>query len=79
MIIKLNKEMLVELLQLMEATMVATALTIGVVATGSAVVSGAAPPDLTSLTSLYEHDDRRIYPDTAKKHKEDELPELISK
>ena len=42
--------MLVELLQLMEATMVATALTIGVVATGSAVVSGAAPPDLTSLT-----------------------------
>ena len=71
--------MLVELLQLMEATMVATTLTIGVVATGSAVLSGAAPPDLTSWTSLYEHDYKRIYPDRATKHREEELTELISK
>ncbi len=63
--------MLVELLQLMEATMVATALTIGVVATGSAVVNGTTPPDLASLTTLYEHDDKRIYPDTAKKQQDD--------
>jgi len=63
----------------METTMVATALTIGMVATGSAVVSGTPPPDLTSLTSLYEHDDKRIYPDSTKKQREDELPELISK
>ena len=63
--------MLVELLQLMEATMVATALTIGVVATGSAVVSGTTPPDLASLTTLYEHDDKRIYPDSTKKQQDD--------
>ena len=70
--------MLVELLQLMETTMVATALTIGVVVPVSAVVNGVAPPNLSSLTSLYEHDDKRIYPDSAKKQREDELPELIS-
>ena len=59
--------MLVELLQLMEATMVATALTIGVVATGSAVINGTAPPDLstfiTSVQPPYESDDKRIYPE----------------
>tara|TARA_B100000945_G_scaffold231877_1_gene188274 strand:+ start:697 stop:912 length:216 start_codon:yes stop_codon:yes gene_type:complete len=71
--------MLVELLQLMEATMVVTTLTIGVVAAGSAVLSGAAPPDITSLSSVYEHDDKRIYLDRATKHREDELTELISK
>ena len=68
--------MLVELLQLMEATMVATALTIGVVATGSAVVSGTAPPDLstfiTSVQPPYESDDKRIYPE--KDDKKDEIP-----
>ena len=66
--------MLVELLQLMEATMVATALTIGVVATGSAVVSGTTPPDLASLTTLYEHDDKRIYPEVYQ-HEENVLNE----
>ena len=59
--------MLVELLQLAEATMIATTLTLGIVATGSAVVSGTAPPDLstfiTSVQPPYESDDKRIYPE----------------
>ena len=48
--------MLVELLKFMETTMVATSLTIGVVVPVSAVVNGVAPPNVSSLTSLYEHD-----------------------
>ena len=59
--------MLAELLQLAEATMVATTLSVGLVATGAAVVSGTAPPDLstfiTSVKPPYESDDKRIYPE----------------
>ena len=59
--------MLAELLQVAEATMVATTLSIGIVATGAAVVSGSAPPDLstfiTSVQPPYESDDKRIYPE----------------
>ena len=62
--------MLAELLQLAEATMVATTLSVGLVATGAAVVSGTAPPDLstfiTSVQPPYESDDKRIYPEVAK-------------
>ena len=47
--------------------MVATTLSIGIVATGAAVVSGTAPPDLstfiTSVQPPYESDDKRIYPE----------------
>ena len=59
--------MLAELLQLAEATMVATTLSVGLVATGAAVVSGTAPPDLStfirSVQPPYESDDKRIYPE----------------
>ena len=59
--------MLAELLQLAEATMVATTLSVGLVATGAAVVSGTAPPDLstfiTPVQPPYESDDKRIYPE----------------
>ena len=59
--------MLAELLQLAEATMVATTLSLGIVATGSAVINGTAPPDLstfvTSIQPPYESDDKRIYPE----------------
>ncbi len=47
--------------------MVATTLSLGIVATGAAVVSGSAPPDLstfvTSVQPPYESDDKRIYPE----------------
>ena len=47
--------------------MVATTLSVGLVATGAAVVSGTAPPDLstfiTSVQPPYESDDKRIYPE----------------
>ena len=59
--------MLAELLQLAEATMIATTLSLGLVATGSSVISGTAPPDLstfiTSVQPPYESDDKRIYPE----------------
>ena len=59
--------MLAELLQLAEATMVATTLSLGIVATGAAVINGTAPPDLstfiTSVQPPYESDDKRIYPE----------------
>ena len=59
--------MLAELLQLAEATMVATTLSLGIVATGSAVINGTPPPDLstfiTSVQPPYESDDKRIYPE----------------
>ena len=67
--------MLAELLQLAEATMVATTLSIGLIATGHSVISGTAPPDLstfvTSIQPPYESDDKRIYPE------KDEEKELI--
>ena len=40
---------MIELLQLTEAVMVATALTIGVVATPAALMTGQGPPDLRPL------------------------------
>ena len=47
--------------------MVATTLSLGIVATGSAVINGTAPPELSSfITSIqppYESDDKRIYPE----------------
>ena len=59
--------MLVGLLQLAEATLIATTLSIGLVATGHSVISGTAPPDLstfiTSVQPPYESDDKRIYPE----------------
>jgi len=58
---------LAELLQLAEATMVATTLSIGLIATGHSVISGTAPPDLStfiaSVQPPYESDDKRIYPE----------------
>ena len=59
--------MLAELLQLAEATMVVTTLSIGMVATGASVINGTATPDLatfvTSIQPPYESDDKRIYPE----------------
>ena len=59
--------MLAELLQLAEATMIATTLSIGIVATGSCIINGTPPPDLstfiTSVQPPYESDDKRIYPE----------------
>ena len=47
--------------------MVATTLSIGLIATGHSVISGTAPPDLstfvTSIQPPYESDDKRIYPE----------------
>ena len=59
--------MLAELLQLAEAVMVATTLSVGLVATGASVINGNDPPDLsafiTSVQPPYESDDKRIYPE----------------
>jgi len=58
---------LAELLQLAEAVMVATTLSVGLIATGASVMNGTEPPDLsafiTSVQPPYESDDKRIYPE----------------
>ena len=45
---------MLELLQLTEAVLVATTLTIGVVATPAALMTGQDPPDLTPLLEYVE-------------------------
>ena len=67
----IKTKVLAELLQLAEAAMVATTLSVGLVATGSSVISGTAPPDLAGFISAvqppYESDDKRIYPEVLEK------------
>ena len=48
---------MVEFLQLTEALLVATALTVGVVATPAAIITGSEPPDLTPLIEHMENKD----------------------
>ena len=48
---------MVEFLQLTEALLVATALTVGVVGTPVALISGSDPPDLTPLIEHMENKD----------------------
>ena len=47
--------------------MVATTLSIGIVATGAAVATGEEPPDFSGFVQAiqppYESDDKRIYPE----------------
>ncbi len=68
--------MLAALLQLAEAVMVATTLSIGIVATGAAVVTGEEPPDFSGFVQAiqppYESDDKRIYPEVL--DEEEKLP-----
>ena len=56
---------MVEFFELVEALMVATTLSVGVIATGAAVISGSSPPDLSTFIErvqpVYEADDKRIY------------------
>ena len=47
---------MVELLQLTEAVLVATAVTISVVATPVAIMTGEEPPDMTPLVEMIEKD-----------------------
>ena len=60
--------------------MVATTLSLGIVATGAAVVSGSAPPDLstfvTSVQPPYESDDKRIYPEVLDEKTDTEVPNI---
>ena len=48
---------MVEFLQLTEALLVATALTVGVVANPAAIITGSEPPDLTPLIEHMETED----------------------
>ena len=56
--------------------MVATTLSVGLIATGASVMNGTEPPDLsafiTSVQPPYESDDKRIYPE--KDEEKDILP-----
>lgn len=59
--------MFVELLEIAEATMVITTLSVGLISTSVSIVKGTHPPDfgvfVSSVQPPYESDDKRIYPD----------------
>ena len=57
--------MFVELLEIAEATMVITTLSVGLISTSVSIVKGTHPPDfgvfVSSVQPPYESDDKRIY------------------
>ena len=66
--------MLVELFKLAEGLAVLTTVTIAAVTLPSAIMTGEDLPDIVPLLTLYEHDDKRIYPEVYQ-HEEDVLHE----
>jgi len=70
----LRRKMLVELFKLAEGLAVLTTVTIAAVTLPSAIMTGEDLPDIVPLLTLYEHDDKRIYPEVYQ-HEEDVLHE----
>ena len=65
--------MFVELFEVVETTMLAATLTVGLVSTSVSIMKGKSPPDfsafIASVQPPYESDDKRIYPEVfEKKH-----------
>jgi len=59
-----------KLLEFAEAAMIASTLSVGLVATGTAAIKGTEPPDFSTFVVAiqppYESDDKRIYPEILK-------------
>ncbi len=66
--------MLVELFKLAEGLAVLTTVTIAAVTLPSAIITGEDLPSVVPLLTLYEHDDKRIYPEIYQ-HEENVLHE----
>ena len=66
--------MLVELFKLAEGLAVLTTVTIAAVTLPSAIITGEDLTTIVPVITLYEHDDRRIYPEVYQ-HEENVLHE----
>ena len=59
--------MFVELFEVVESTMLAATLTVGLVSTSVSIVKGKSTPDFSAFVASvqppYESDDKRIYPE----------------
>ena len=68
------KTMLVELFKVAEGAAVLTTITIAAATVPHAIINGEDLPNIVPVITLYEHDDRRIYPEVYQ-HEENVLHE----
>ena len=73
-ILRRLRKMLVELFKLAEGLAVLTTVTIAAISVPTAIITGEDLPDIAPLLTLYEHDDKRIYPEVYQ-HEENVLHE----
>ena len=66
--------MLVELFKLAEGLAVLTTVTIAAISVPTAIINGEDLPNIVPVITLYEHDDKRIYPEIYQ-HEENVLHE----
>ena len=67
-------KMIVELFKVAEAAAVLTTITIAAATVPHAIINGEDLPNIVPVITLYEHDDRRIYPEIYQ-HEENVLHE----
>jgi len=69
-----------KLLEFAEAAMIASTLSVGLVATGTAAIKGTEPPDFSTFVVAiqppYESDDKRIYPEILDEKTDTEIPHV---
>ena len=69
-----------KLLEFAEAAMIASTLSVGLVATGTAAIKGTDPPDFSTFVVAiqppYESDDKRIYPEVLDEKTDTEIPNI---
>ena len=69
-----------KLLEFAEAAMIASTLSVGLVATGTAAIKGTEPPDFSTFVVAiqppYESDDKRIYPEVLDEKTDTEIPNI---
>ena len=66
--------MIIELFKVAEGAAVLTTITIAAATVPHAIINGEDLPNIVPLITLYEHDDKRIYPEVYQ-HEEDVLHE----
>ncbi len=67
--------MIARLFKYVETASVLLMVSVGVIALNHTIKTGEISPDIVPLITLYEHDDKRIYPEVYQ-HEEDVLNEI---
>ena len=67
--------MIARLFKYVETASVLLMVSVGVIALNHTIKTGEVSPDIVPLITLYEHDDKRIYPEVYQ-HEEDVLNEI---